>query len=95
MPVTRSELLFLCGGAAIGAIGVKNFDKIKTKVAPWLATAGAAAGDAYTAASRHVAERLEAVQDAMAETKQGAGPADAVTNPERGPFGATAGGTHA
>jgi hypothetical protein len=95
MPVTRSELLFLCGGAVIGAIGAKNFDKIKTKVAPWLATAGEAAGDAYTAAVRHVGERLEAVQDAMAEAKQGAQDADADAQPARGPFAATANGTHA
>ena len=52
MPVTRSELLFLCGGAVAGAIGAKHFDKIKARVAPWLATAGEAAGDAYTAAAR-------------------------------------------
>jgi len=71
MPVTRSELLFLCGGAVAGALGVKHYDKIKTKVAPLLATAGDAVGDAYTAAARRVGERIEAVQDAMAEARQG------------------------
>ena len=77
MPVTRSELLFLCGGAVAGAIGAKNFDKIKAQAAPWLAKAAEAAGDAYTVAARQVAERIEAVQDAMAEAKKTAGPSDA------------------
>jgi hypothetical protein len=76
MPVTRSELLFLCGGAIAGAVGAKNYDKIKAKVGPWLAAAGGAAGDAYTEAARRVGERIEAVQDAMAEARQGAGPRD-------------------
>jgi hypothetical protein len=93
MPVTRSELLFLCGGAVAGAIVAKNFDKIKTRVAPFLATAGEAASNAYTAAARQVAERLEAVQDAMAETHGGAGQAGAEARPDPGPSAATANGT--
>ena len=52
MPVTRSELLFLCGGAIAGAIAAKNYDKIKAKAGPLLAAAGGAVGDAYTAAAR-------------------------------------------
>ena len=43
MPVTRSELLFLCGGALAGVVIAKNFDKIKE-------TAGAAQGKALAAA---------------------------------------------
>lgn len=77
MPVTRSELFFLCGGALAGALAAKNYDKIKERVAPlkervspWLATAGDAVGDAYTAAARRVGERIEAMQDAMAQTHQ-------------------------
>ncbi len=93
MPVTRSELLFLCGGAVAGAIGVKNFDKIKAKVAPWLATAGEAASDAYAEAARRVGERLEAAQGAMAEARHGDGAADADSHQARGPFAATANGT--
>src|SRR5262249_14024327 len=34
MPVTRSELLFLCGGAIAGAVVAKNYDKIKAKAGP-------------------------------------------------------------
>jgi hypothetical protein len=73
MPVTRSELLFLCGGAIAGVVIAKNFDKIKEAVSPLrekftplLETAGEAFGDAYAAAARRVGERVEAMQDAMA-----------------------------
>lgn len=72
MPVTRSELLFLCGGALAGAVVAKNYDKIKAKAGPVLAAAGAAVGDAYTAAARRVGERVEAMQDAMAEARHDA-----------------------
>jgi hypothetical protein len=77
MPVTRSELLFLCGGAIAGAIAAKNYDKIKAKAGPLLAAAGGAVGDAYTAAARRVGERVEAMQDAMAEAHQAGRPQEA------------------
>jgi hypothetical protein len=84
MPVTRSELLFLCGGALAGALAAKNYTKIKEKVSPikekvspWLETAGEAVGDAYTAAARRVGERLEAMQDAMAGAHPAARPHEA------------------
>jgi hypothetical protein len=77
MPVTRSELLFLCGGAIAGALAAKNYDKIKAKAGPLLAAAGSAVGDAYTAAARHVGERIEAMQDTMAESRQANGSATA------------------
>jgi hypothetical protein len=84
MPVTRSELLFLCGGALAGALAAKNYTKIKERVSPlkervspWLATAGEAVGDAYTAAARRVGERIEAMQDAMAGAHQAAQPHEA------------------
>lgn len=67
MPVTRSELLFLCGGALGGAAVAKHFEKLKSSVGPWLAGAGAAAGDAYSAAARRVGEHVESLQDSMAE----------------------------
>jgi len=96
MPVTRSELLFLCGGAIVGAVGAKNYPKIKAKVAPWLATAGEAAGDAYTAAARRVGERIEAMQDAMAEARhQGSRPPDASDQAAQAPFSTAANGTSA
>jgi len=67
MPVTRSEALFLCGGAVAGALAAKHFDKIKDKLSPLFAAAGGAVGDAYSAAARTVGERFESIQDAMAE----------------------------
>jgi len=93
MPVTRSELLFLCGGAVAGALVAKNYDKIKAKAGPLLAAAGAAAGDAYTAAARRVGERMEAMQDAMAEARHGAGPGDAGATGPDSPHFSTANGT--
>jgi hypothetical protein len=77
MPVTRSEILFLCGGAVLGIIGAKNYDKIKAKAAPWLSKAGEAASDTYRDASRLVGERIEAAQDSMAQAKQRPETADA------------------
>ena len=73
MPVTRSEVLFLCGGAIAGIVIARNFDKIKEaaaplteKLSPLLETAAKAAGDAYAAAARRVGERVEEMQDAVA-----------------------------
>jgi len=70
MPVTKSELLYFCAGAVVGAVGAKNFDKIKSQLGPLLAKAGEAAADAYADAARKVAEKVEAVQDTLAEAKQ-------------------------
>ncbi len=94
MPVTRSELLFLCGGAIAGAVAVKNYDKLKAKAGPILAAAGAAVGDAYTAAARRVGERVEAMQDAMAEASQHSGSASD-TESSTTPHFSTANGTTA
>ncbi len=69
MPVTRSELLFLCGGALAGAAVVKNLDQIKSRMGPIVTTAGDAFGDAYSAAARKVGDRVESLQDAMAEMR--------------------------
>jgi uncharacterized protein (DUF2342 family) len=91
MPVTRSELLFRCGGVVAGAVAAKNLHKIKGKVAPWLATAGEAVGDAYTAAARKVGERIEAVQDAMAEAKQSAATSETDAHPAHGRYAAANG----
>lgn len=83
-------MLFLCGGAIAGVAVAKNYDKIKSKAGPVLAAAGAAVGDAYTAAARRVGERVEAMQDAMAESGQGA-PAGGAG--EAAPHFSTANGT--
>ena len=80
MPVTRSELLFLCGGALVGAAAAKNFSRIREKVEPFLAGAGEVVGDAYTAAAKRVGERIETMQDNMAEKRQNAEPDDVHTH---------------
>jgi ElaB/YqjD/DUF883 family membrane-anchored ribosome-binding protein len=77
MPVTKSEFLYFCAGALVGAVGAKNFDKIKDQLGPLLAKAGEAAADAYADAARHVGEHLESVQDSMADARQRTAAADA------------------
>jgi hypothetical protein len=77
MPVTRSELLFLCGGALVGAAAAKNYSRIKEKIQPFVAGAGEVVGEAYTAAAKKVGERIEAMQDTMAEMRQNSQPEDA------------------
>ena len=69
MPVTRSEILFLCGGALAGVVAAKNYDQIKSKVTPWVSGVGDTFGDAYSAAARKAGERVESLQDALAEMR--------------------------
>lgn len=76
MPVTRSEMVFFAAGAALGAVAGTNLPFLKEKFGPIitaaLAGASSAVGDSYAEAAKHVAEKIEAVQDAMAEMKHGA-----------------------
>ena len=90
MPVTKSEFMYFCAGAVVGAIGAKNFDKIKDQFGPLLAKAGEAAADAYADAARRVAERVESVQDSLAEASQRAATADAPATSNSEPVGAAA-----
>ncbi len=73
MPVTKSEMMFFAAGAAFGAAAGANFPLLKEKFGPLLAAAWAGAssavGDSYADIAKHVAEKVEAVQDAMAEMK--------------------------
>lgn len=84
--------MYLCGGAVAGALAARNYDKIKEKAGPLLAAAGGAIGDAYTAAARRVGEKLEAMQDAMAENREANG-AGAPGSSESAPHFSTANGT--
>jgi len=70
MPITRSEALFLVAGVAVGAAARSAFPQIKEKLGPLVAGAGAALGDAYSEVAKRVAEKVESVQDAMAEKGQ-------------------------
>jgi hypothetical protein len=76
MPVTKSEMLFFAAGAAVGAAVGANYPLLKEKFGPILAAAlagaSSAVGDSYAEVAKHVAEKVEAVQDAMAEMKHSA-----------------------
>ena len=76
MPVTRSEMMFFAAGAALGAVAGANLPVLKEKfgpiVAAALAGASSAVGDSYAEVAKRVAEKVEAVQDAMAEMKHSA-----------------------
>jgi hypothetical protein len=76
MPVTKSEMLFFAAGAAVGAAVGANYPHLKEKFGPILAAAlagvSSAVGDSYAEVAKHIAEKVEAVQDAMAEMKHGA-----------------------
>lgn len=83
MPVTKSEMLFFAAGAAVGAAAGANLPWLKEKFGPVIAAALAGASSAvsesYAEVAKQVAERVEAVQDAMAEMKHAAaanGPAE-------------------
>ncbi len=69
MPVTRSELLYLCGEAIAGSVAARNLEQIKSKVGPWVSGAGETFGDADSAAARKAGERVESIQDALAEMR--------------------------
>jgi hypothetical protein len=89
MPMTRSEAMFFTAGLVIGAAASASFPHLKEKFGPLLsaalAGAGSAFGETYAEMAKKVAEKVEAVQDAMAEMKQtaanGAGPASTATGP--------------
>jgi hypothetical protein len=73
MPVTKSEMLFFAAGAVVGAAAGANFPYLKEKFGPILAAAFAGAsstvGEYSTEVAKQVADRVEAVQDAMAAMK--------------------------
>jgi hypothetical protein len=73
MPVTKSEMMFFAAGAALGAAAGANFPLLKEKFGPILAAAlagaSSAVGDSYADLAKTVGEKVEAVQDAMAEMK--------------------------
>jgi hypothetical protein len=70
MPITRSEVIYFAAGVAAGAAVKSAYPQLKEKLGPLLAGAGAALGDAYTEVAKRVAEKVESVQDGMAEKRQ-------------------------
>jgi hypothetical protein len=85
MPVTKSEMMFFAAGAALGAAAGANFPFLKEKFGPILAAAlagaSSAVGDSYADLAKTVAEKVEAVQDAMAEMKETAASREATEVP--------------
>jgi hypothetical protein len=67
-------MMFFAAGAAVGAAAGANWPLLKEKLGPLLAAAFAGAssavGDTYADLAKTVAEKVEAVQDAMAEMKE-------------------------
>jgi hypothetical protein len=76
MPVTKSEILFFAAGAAVGAAAGANWPYLKEKLGPILAAAlagaGSTIGESYAEAAKQVSEKVESIQDAMAEMKHSA-----------------------
>jgi hypothetical protein len=85
MPVTKSEMMFFAAGAALGAAAGANFPFLKEKFGPILAAAlagaSSAVGDSYADLAKTVVEKVEAVQDAMAEMKETAASREATEVP--------------
>jgi len=69
-------MMFFAAGAALGAVAGANLPLLKEKFGPIIAAAlagaSSAVGDSYAEVAKHVAEKIEAVPDVMAEIKHGA-----------------------
>jgi hypothetical protein len=81
MPVTKSEMVFFAAGVALGTVAGANLPFLKEKFGPLigaaLSGASSVVGDSYAEVAKRLAEKVEAVQDAMAEMKQSAANAEA------------------
>jgi hypothetical protein len=69
MPLTRSEIVCLTAGIAVGALAGANADKIKNALSGLLGMVSEGAGAGYAAAAQKVAEHVEGLKDAVAEAK--------------------------
>ncbi|MSR60758.1 MAG: hypothetical protein EXS05_24480 [Planctomycetaceae bacterium] len=67
MPLTRSEVICLTAGIAVGAIAGANADKIKTALTGLLGLVTDSAGESYASVAQKVAEQVESIQDAVAQ----------------------------
>ena len=72
MPLTRTELVCLTAGIAVGALAGANSDKIKTALSGLLGLVTEGVGQGYAVAAQKVAEHVEGLQDAVANAKSGA-----------------------
>ena len=69
MPLTRNEVIALTAGIAVGAFAGANADKIKGAVAGLLGLFSDGVGESYASVAQKVAEHVESIQDAVAESK--------------------------
>ena len=69
MPLTRSEVICLTAGLAVGALAGANSDKIKAALTGLLGLVTDGAGEGYAAVAQKVAEQVESIQDAVAQAK--------------------------
>jgi hypothetical protein len=67
MPLTRSEIVCLTAGIAVGALAGANADKIKNALGNLLGLLSEGAGEGYAAAAQKVAEHVEGLKDIAAE----------------------------
>ena len=81
MPLTRSELVCLTAGIAVGALAGANSEKIKTALSGLLGLVTEGVGQGYAAAAQKVAEHVEGLQDAVAEAKSNSDAAKAAVAP--------------
>ena len=77
MPLTRSEIVCLTAGIAVGALAGANSDKIKAALSGLLGLVTEGMGSGYAAAAQKVAEQVEGLQDAVATAKSGEAAASA------------------
>jgi hypothetical protein len=66
----------LTAGIAVGAIAGANADKVKAALTGLFGLVTEAGGEAYHAAAQKVAEHVESLKDAVAETKAAPAPAN-------------------
>jgi hypothetical protein len=80
MPITRSEVFYFAAGVAVGAMARASYPQLKEKFGPLLASAlagvSSAVGESYSELAKRVGEKVESVQDAMAEMKINPGAAE-------------------
>jgi hypothetical protein len=70
MPMTKSELMYLSVGLAVGGMVGANWSKVKPMLESFLGPAADGFGDAYGDLVEKVASQIEAFQDGAAERKR-------------------------
>jgi hypothetical protein len=77
MPMTKSEVMYLSVGLAVGGMVGANWSKVKPLLDSLLGSASEGLGDAYGDLVGSLASQIEAYQDKAAERSSGAATAPA------------------